>query len=200
MSDESQPSRAEIFNRNEFAGYLNRYGLTGSAVEVGCHRGDFCVPFRQVWEGGTLHCVDSYMTQDGRKHWEDFGMLADRMDKVCAGTRNKKWWFHGMSSVTAAEYFTSESLDFVYLDASHNYDNVANDLRAWYPKLKSGGLLAGHDFINGDWKNIIDNPTKDEVRQMIYGVKFAVEEFTKERDYTFNLTREGIKSWYFHKR
>lgn len=198
MSDEGQPSRVEILHRNDFAGYLNRYGLLTSAVEVGCHRGDFCSHLRQIWNGDIVHCVDSYVTQDGRKHWEDFTILADRMDRASRG--HKKWWFHGMSSAAAAEYFTSESLDFVYLDASHDYNNVSVDLRAWYPKLKPGALFAGHDFINGDWRNMVADPTKEQVQTMIYGVKFAVEEFAKENDYKISLTQESIKSWYFHKR
>ena len=41
----------------------------------------------------------------------------------------------------------SQSLDFVYIDARHDYDGCLEDIVAWYPKLKKGGLIAGHDFI-----------------------------------------------------
>jgi len=37
-------------------------------------------------------------------------------------------------------------LDFVYIDGNHDYSHVRNDLRNYYPKVKSGGLLGGHDF------------------------------------------------------
>ena len=40
----------------------------------------------------------------------------------------------------------------IYLDAGHYYDAVISDLRTWYPKLKHGGIMAGHDFLNEDYK------------------------------------------------
>ena len=45
--------------------------------------------------------------------------------------------------------FPDESLDFVYLDALHSYRDCMNDLIAWFPKLKAGGLMAGDDYYNG---------------------------------------------------
>ena len=39
------------------------------------------------------------------------------------------------------------SLDFVYLDARHDYEGIKEDLNAWWPLLKQGGLIAGHDFV-----------------------------------------------------
>ena len=36
----------------------------------------------------------------------------------------------------------------VYLDACHTYDCVTKDLQAWFPKVKKGGVMAGHDYLN----------------------------------------------------
>lgn len=38
------------------------------------------------------------------------------------------------------------SLDFVFIDAHHTYESVKEDINCWYPKLKIGGILAGHDY------------------------------------------------------
>ena len=38
------------------------------------------------------------------------------------------------------------NLDFVYIDGSHSYKDVKKDLERYYPKLKEGGILCGHDF------------------------------------------------------
>lgn len=49
-------------------------------------------------------------------------------------------------SVEASKQFENESLDLVYIDAAHDFESVCADIKAWYPKVKSGGILAGHDY------------------------------------------------------
>jgi len=46
----------------------------------------------------------------------------------------------------AADLYDDESLDFVFIDAAHDYESVKKDIAAWYPKVKVGGILAGHDY------------------------------------------------------
>jgi predicted O-methyltransferase YrrM len=49
-------------------------------------------------------------------------------------------------SVEASESFADEALTFVYIDAAHEYEAVYQDIRAWWPKVKQGGVMAGHDY------------------------------------------------------
>lgn len=51
-----------------------------------------------------------------------------------------------LTSLEAAEQFELESLDLVYLDANHSFKYVDKDIRAWWPKVRSTGYLAGHDL------------------------------------------------------
>lgn len=53
---------------------------------------------------------------------------------------------HEMSSLAAAALFANESLDFVFIDASHDYFSVRADILAWLPKVRTGGVLAGDDY------------------------------------------------------
>lgn len=61
-----------------------------------------------------------------------------------------------------ARHVSDGSLDFVHLDATHDYQSVANDLRVWYPKLAIGGIMSGHDYLTP-----------------CYGVRQAADEFAK---------------------
>jgi hypothetical protein len=56
------------------------------------------------------------------------------------------------SSVEAAAGFENESVNFVFLDGGHDYWSVTADIRAWWPKVRSGGWLGGHDY--GTWVGV----------------------------------------------
>jgi hypothetical protein len=51
-----------------------------------------------------------------------------------------------MLSLDACNLYADNSLDFVYIDASHEYEDIKNDILNWLPKVKNNGILAGHDF------------------------------------------------------
>jgi hypothetical protein len=51
-----------------------------------------------------------------------------------------------MTSLQGANFFPDQSLDAVFIDASHDYENVKADILAWLPKVRSKGILAGHDY------------------------------------------------------
>lgn len=88
-------------------------------------------------------------------------------------------------TTVCAKKVSDVSLDFVYVDARHDYKGVADDLRAWWPKLKCGGIFAGHDyvdqndvdksFVRQDWTKNYDG-TVDKSRRVTRG---AVEDFAR---------------------
>jgi len=51
-----------------------------------------------------------------------------------------------MKSVDAAELIADNSLDYVFIDADHSYAGVKQDIELWYPKIKLGGWIGGHDY------------------------------------------------------
>ncbi len=78
------------------------------------------------------------------------------------------------ASVDVAKTIPDRSLDFVFIDANHSYEAVRDDLRAWVPKVKSGGIISGHDYCV--------NPAKPFIN-----VIPAVQEY---------LAACGIRRWY----
>lgn len=57
---------------------------------------------------------------------------------------------HTIGSPKITEIYEDKSLDFVFIDGSHKYEDVVEDIKAWLPKIKKGGILAGHDYIDFD--------------------------------------------------
>jgi predicted O-methyltransferase YrrM len=73
-----------------------------------------------------------------------------------------------MQSHLGANNFTDGSLDFVYIDANHSYEYAKRDILSWLPKVKKGGILAGHDYYmlesNGnDVKTAVDELCKNGI-------------------------------------
>lgn len=59
-----------------------------------------------------------------------------------------------MTSLQAAATYADNSLDFVMIDASHEYEDVRADILSWLPKVRVGGVLAGDDF-HYHWPGVI---------------------------------------------
>jgi predicted O-methyltransferase YrrM len=56
-----------------------------------------------------------------------------------------------MTSLEAAATYEDNSLDFVLVDGSHEYNQVHKDISQWLKKVKSGGMIAGDDY---DWPGV----------------------------------------------
>ena len=50
--------------------------------------------------------------------------------------------------------YADNSIDFVFIDASHEYEDVKRDLELWLPKVKQGGALGGHDY-DPIWSGVV---------------------------------------------
>lgn len=91
-----------------------------------------------------------------------------------------------LDSIVASARFEPGSLDFVYIDASHDYISVLSDIAAWAPKVKTGGFVCGHDY-NPRWP----------------GVKQAAEEYAERNGFvlqhSFNTEVEEVDDWWFVK-
>ena len=59
-----------------------------------------------------------------------------------------------LSSVEAACRFPDNHFDFVFIDASHKTEETKADILLWYEKVKTGGVLAGHDYNKGEGEEV----------------------------------------------
>ena len=150
------------FSDQEGEGYLEELlrHPRGVLVEVGSCLGRslaFVVEaFTDV--GGTVYAVDIWdWSLDAFKEFEWYMWRNGLLDRIDTFRE---------SSLSAATRFSPHSIDVIFLDADHTYESVAEDIRAWVPKLKTTGFLMGHDYDQPGWP----------------GVKEAVNELLGEPD------------------
>ena len=178
--------RGELTSRTELPHLLRAIGLNNRGVEVGVRYGTHAHHLADNWPG-TLHLVDPYRPLDDYDERENFDAEPPH-DLLHQRVLSRLWHFvlkgrvvfHRMLSRHAATLFQDESLDFVYIDANHAMREVVRDIAAWYPKVRPGGLIGGHDYL--------DKPP-------VYGVKSAVDTFFKD-EYVHVTTEDEWPSWF----
>ncbi len=85
--------------------------------------------FEGIYAPGFISGIDLY-----NKFCDNLKPLQNKFNLV----RDKSW--------SAADGFADKSLDFVFIDAAHDYVSVKKDILAWLPKVKDDGIIAGHDY------------------------------------------------------
>lgn len=124
-------------------------GNPGHFVEIGCWKGrstaftaveilnsgkDIVLDVVDTFEGSPEHG-----TVDKQALKAEFERNIKPVNKVIGAV-------HAMSSVEASFKYDDKSLDFVFIDGNHSYDYVMADIKAWFPKLKWGGIIGGDDY------------------------------------------------------
>lgn len=139
-------------HRDDLGLVLNEMGLIGAGVEVGVLYGENAEKILEKWTGQFLYLVDPYVTQDWSRYTDQTNTI--NFSEALERARQKLSKFDGRSafvrkmSVDAAKDFKDDELDFVYIDGNHDYAAVLDDMDAWWPKVKQGGVLGGHDFYD----------------------------------------------------
>lgn len=130
-------------------------------AEIGVMRGELSAYLLHVLPRLHLCLVDpwlSYEPEPGyiRPGREKTKRLSDktmhkRMEDALAAVAfaGNRITVYRQTSVEAAESIADSRLDFAFIDADHSYEGVYADVRAWWPKIKPGGFLAGHDYMTG---------------------------------------------------
>lgn len=155
-------------HRNELPELFTTRGYD-KVVEVGVQRGDFSNIVLSKWHGSTYVMVDVWQHMPG---YRDICNVSDQQQEAVyeAAMAVAERYAPRVKvligeSVLMAEEFADGSLDAVYLDADHSKAAVLADLEAWMPKIRRGGAICGHDYLDGVL------PEGD------FGVKSAVLEF-----------------------
>lgn len=135
-------------------------------VEIGSYKGRsssyMAVEIANSGKQITFDCVDTW--QGSEEHqagqlFQDVDVVNNRLYDVFLKNMEPVKGFYNakrMSSLEAAATYADASIDMVFIDAAHDYDSVYADILAWAPKVKSGGIISGHDFPHPPVRRAVD--------------------------------------------
>ncbi len=176
--------------KEQFGYLFNSLGYRGQGAVIGIGRGEFADALLSRWRGSAMYLIDPWQNPPHLtlKPYMDNEILDVERDHV------QKWFatyprakIIREAATPAAEQFNAQSLDWVYFDGTHNRDFGEGDLRAWLPKLRRGGMLAGRERAN--WA-LLKRPAEDSIPGRI----------AKDMGGRLRVTAEtGGPSWYFLK-
>lgn len=97
-------------------------------------------------------------------------------------------------SMDAVKKFEDNSLDFCYIDSNHRDPYVTEDIREWSKKVRSGGIVAGHDYVEADYIDVVNAITKytkdNNINPLfVIGLEAKIP----------GLIRDNTRSWMFIK-
>jgi len=187
-------------NRAEMPELLEEHKLK-SGIEIGVKQGSYAKLILDGWKScEKYHLVDLWAKQE---NYEDVANVDNNThDKFYEETKETlkshggKAEYHRMLSTEAAKKFDKESIDFIYVDARHDYCGVTEDLKHYWPILKPGGIMAGHDYNENseigeeqDW-GLCGDGTRNEL-----AVKGAVNNFFLPKGLTIAVTYYRENNW-----
>lgn len=124
-------------------------------IEIGSYMGESTMMFASTGLFSTIYSIDPL---DG---YEEFNEMHNYSWEFVRDefTKNTKYFdsiVHLQDfSYNVIDKFENDSIDFIYIDGSHGVEDVKRDLNLYLPKLKSGGILAGHDYNENAWPDLI---------------------------------------------
>lgn len=181
---------AKTMSRADLPALLNERGLLGCGAEIGVYAAEFSSRILSEWRGRNLISIDPWRPADADEYvdvsnLDEAGFSAlyatslTRLERF--GDRSTIW---RMTGDEAAARLPNGCLDFVYIDARHDEESVRQDLELWLPKVRPGGIFAGHDYVDGD------------LPEGRFGVKTAVDNFFAKRRLRVHVTgEEHFPTW-----
>ncbi len=153
-------------------------GVPKLGCEVGIWAGELSFAFLRAFEDLNLYMVDCFLASSLGDDTKTQGAMVSAFSST-SEFEQRRIMLIG-KSLQVAHLVEDESLDFVYIDAAHDRKSVTDDINSWYPKVRSGGIVSGHDYSGGH-----------------KGLRKAVDEFTDEHHYKMSLL---TTNWWFIKR
>ena len=119
----------------------------GKMIEIGTYAGESAAMFASSGKFISIDTIDPY-------YWSG-SYEVEMQYKV-----NTRHWdyikLHKHYSQDIHDRFSNNQYDFVYIDGDHSGESVARDIEQYFPKVKPGGYIGGHDYNKYDWPEVCD--------------------------------------------
>jgi len=168
--------------RPAFKQLLGKHWLVGA--EIGVYAGNNAYNYLRELDINLVYLIDPYVCHKDyavRHHTEKMLKVKEQQAKMLLEEYSHKITWIKQKSADAVSMFEDESLDFVYIDGNHIAKFALEDMVLYYPKVKKGGLLCGHDYKQGQ-------------QEYVFG---AVNAFSKLMEIGFSSARPD---WWIEKR
>lgn len=130
-------------------------------AEIGVFKGEFSKDILRIVQPKKLFLVDPWVNRQEVEYdrtWYN-KTLDNNMEDIYQTVRlsfqdeidNKVVELIRLPSDTALNSLQDESLDWVYIDGDHHYDEVSNDLALAYKKIRKQGFICGDDYVIANW-------------------------------------------------
>jgi len=121
---------------------INDRPLVGA--EIGVQKGDHAMSILYHLNMGKLYLIDIWKVYEQCGRYVDKSL--DYINTIKKFEGNDKVEIIKGASVGVSQMFNDNSLDFIYIDANHQYCAVGADIDNWTHKVKIGGVVSGHDY------------------------------------------------------
>lgn len=200
-------------SRNDIAHILEKKRFQ-VGVELGVQKGLFALNNLGIWTSCTKYILVDIWAHVQESVYKDPANVGDaeqaKILESCKYSLQKydnKVVYLQNTTVNAAVFVEDLSVDFIYVDARHDYCGCKEDIEFWWPKLRMGGLMAGHDYLDGKEQQKYSRGKDDDWRYCADGsfhegcVKGAVNEFAQKHNLSVYTTSPNVEgpsiSWLY---
>ncbi len=144
----------EVGTKFDLPGGRGKGGLTSLwhelgfkvGAEIGVESGRYSRSICAINPGVKLYLVDPWEVYPGYREHVGQDHLEVLYNDTITRTKPYNCEIIRGFSMDAVKNFEDESLDFVYIDANHDYKHVTEDIAEWSKKVRRGGIISGHDY------------------------------------------------------
>jgi hypothetical protein len=162
-----------------YSEFVTKLPNNGHIIEIGSWKGKsaafLCVEIANSEKNIRFDCIDSWLGSKNEdyhqndpyvKHGTLYELFMSNMTPL-------RPYFNPvrMESAKACNLYQDSSVDIIFIDSCHDYDCVKNDIQLWLPKVKKGGILAGHDYWPNQWDGV-----REAVDELLGKTNIVVEQ------------------------